>query len=106
MRIRWPRWFRRKEREQPRTILRRQQYMIRFIIGGKPYYMKWDAWERDSTGHWVMLTQEQMAVAILEWIKSDTHIVVGRSGANVAMFKTSSIEEFEVIDNSYFDLDV
>jgi hypothetical protein len=80
--------------------------MIRFNIGGKPYYMKWDAWERNSNDQWVVLTQEEMAQAIQEWIASDSWVTVGRSDANVAMFRTGAIEEFEVIDNSYFEMDL
>jgi hypothetical protein len=104
MRFRWRNPFRRKP--NPPGRFRPRKYVIRFNIGGKPYYMVWDAWERAEDGQWVILTQEQMANAVQIWIASDSYVTVGRSGANVAVFKTGAIEEFEVLDFSYFESDV
>jgi len=97
-------WFRRK----PKTEARRkpQTYTIFFTVGGKKYYMIWDAWERADTGEWVKLTQHEMALAFEYWATDQGFRIVGRSDANVAGIRGKAIDEYEVIDNSYFQMDV
>lgn len=103
------RWRSRHPRNPPRVVngtLAPRQYTVFFTIGGKKYYMLWDAWVQDDNGTWTLLTAEQMSHAVEAWVRSANYIHVARSGGNVAAFHTSSIDEWEVIDNSEFNMDL
>lgn len=100
-------WFRRKPkitRARPTPT----KYMISLVIGGKKYYMVWDAWVQGDDGTWHILDQLDIAVAVEEWIKGhpNDYVRVYRSGGNVAVWRVGAIDEFEVVDSFTFDLDI
>lgn len=93
-------------RRKPRITRARPtpvHYTIFFTVGGKKYYMVWDAWVRTDDGRWELLTAEQMARAVEYWIKDNTYAHVARSGGNVSVIHTSAIDEVEVISNAWFE---
>lgn len=82
------------------------KYTIFFTVGGKKYYMVWDAWVRNDDGTWELLTAEQMSRAVEYWLKDNTYAHVARSGGNVSMIRTAAIDEFEVVNNETFQDEV
>lgn len=98
-------WFRRKPRitrARPTPV----RYTVFFTVGGKKYYMVWDAWIRTDDGTWELLTAEQMAHAIEFWVKDNTYVKLARSGGRVSVIHTTAIDEYEVIDNATFQQDL
>jgi len=107
MRVRWRfwrGWFHRKSK--PVAKFRPRKYTIFFRVGGYRYYMIWDAWERADDGQWVVLTQEEIGLAFVLWAEAQGFRVVGRGDSDVGGIRGSEIEEYEVVDNSYFRLDI
>lgn len=101
-------WIKRKRR--PKITRARPtpvQYTIFFNVGGKRYYMVWDAWVLTDDGTWELLSAEQMARAVEYWLQDNAaYAHVARSGGNVSVIRTPAIDEFEVIDNTTFQQDV
>lgn len=82
------------------------EYTIYFVIGGKKYYMVWDAWVEDDDGTWHLLTSEQMARAFESFVRENEYIHVSRGPVGTAVFHASSIDEWEVIDGKAFQFDI
>lgn len=98
-------WFRRKPRiTRIRPIP--TKYTIFFTVGGKKYYLVWDAWVQADDGTWELLDQAQMSYAVEYWIKDNSYAHVSRSSGDISVIRTASIDEFEVIDNSTFRNDI